>query len=533
MSKYKVIVAEDEFLILKNLASIIEQECAEFEVISKVMTGWEAIECIDKYKPDILITDIRMPKGDGLEILKYIYENNLNVESIIISSFNEFNYAQRALQYGARDYLLKPVSPVQLRHSLDSIKIHLQQKANISSIFNIDLVLAGTINQLPANYPFFLLLLIHKGNFAFSPDENELISHNPDLHKQIGIITNGLLIENEEIWISAPQRSRFCYGLLGYSEEERGEIFTQKLYDFLNNLDPLQNRTDTNNVDLKIFPTSVLAGKVDRRISLKSLADTLLDYMRHRGIFGRSIYLTEGHYSSGTSVQELYNEGIINGEKLNNSLLSGNKANLKIILNDIICHWRDKNCPTETIMNIIKYQYLSASKKLNVMLRLNWENTFDSIFSVSFSWKQLYDKLLEIFLDLSISEQENINRAENMMKMIDEYLCNYYANHISNQTLSKKFGFVPSYISRLFREYKGLSPVEYLTKVRIDKAIELIKNVKNVNVYDISRAVGFSDPSYFARLFKQHTGMLPTEYRDQFLDKNDKPNSSISKPETQ
>jgi two-component system response regulator YesN len=73
---------------------------------------------------------------------------------------------------------------------------------------------------------------------------------------------------------------------------------------------------------------------------------------------------------------------------------------------------------------------------------------------------------------------------------------------------------VPSYISKLFRDYKGLSPCEYLTKVRIDRAVKLLEDSKDSNVYDIAKIVGFHDPSYFTRLFKNQTGMLPTEYRE-------------------
>jgi YesN/AraC family two-component response regulator len=179
----------------------------------------------------------------------------------------------------------------------------------------------------------------------------------------------------------------------------------------------------------------------------------------------------------------------------------------------MVWYWKGKNCPSEILINIVKYQYLSASKELKAMLRLDWEDLFNRVFSVSASWEDLHHELPELFLGL-FSDQETMQRAEDMMKMIDKYISVYYAGHITNQTLSKRFGFVPSYISKLFREYKGMSPGEYLTRVRITKAMDLISRSRDVNVCDIAREVGFSDPSYFSRLFKQQTGMLPTEYRE-------------------
>jgi YesN/AraC family two-component response regulator len=255
-----------------------------------------------------------------------------------------------------------------------------------------------------------------------------------------------------------------------------------------------------------------LACEVKSQGALGNPAENLLRQMRHIGVFGKSLCLLEAN-TAGASMQKLFNECIIYEEKLIHALKSGNIPSLRLLMHDMVRYWKEENHPSETIINIIKYQYLSASKELKAMLRLNWEGSFDRAFSVSPSWEKLCEALLELFAGL-LSDQETMCRAEDMMKMIDKYICDYYAEHITNQTLSKRFGFVPSYISKLFREYKGLSPGEYLTQVRIAKAIELITHTKNVNVYNIAQAVGFSDPSYFSRLFKQQTGLLPTEYRE-------------------
>jgi AraC-like DNA-binding protein len=164
------------------------------------------------------------------------------------------------------------------------------------------------------------------------------------------------------------------------------------------------------------------------------------------------------------------------------------------------------------MLNTVKYQYLNAGKILQSPPRLEWAYSFEKAFSLSADWDALYERLLNLFTGL-LSDQVILEHAEDMMRLIDRYICEHYAEHITNQTLSRRFGFVPSYISRLFKDYKGLSPCKYLTQVRIERAIKLIEDSAGSNVYHIARVVGFQDPSYFTRLFKRQTGMLPTEYQ--------------------
>jgi two-component system response regulator YesN len=111
-----------------------------------------------------------------------------------------------------------------------------------------------------------------------------------------------------------------------------------------------------------------------------------------------------------------------------------------------------------------------------------------------------------------LSGNKSQSGSGDILRQIDDYINKNYAAHINTQTLSRRFGFVPSYTSKLFRQYRGMSPSEYLTHVRIEKAKELIRSISDVNVADIASAVGFSDPSYFSRLFRKMTALPPTQY---------------------
>ncbi len=118
---YKVILADDETWELIGLKKLIEKFSLPLQVVGEAENGVVALEEVEKKKPQILITDIRMPGLSGLEILEKVQERGLDVDVIVLSGYAEFSFAQSALRYGAKDYLLKPVEPEMLRDVLEKI----------------------------------------------------------------------------------------------------------------------------------------------------------------------------------------------------------------------------------------------------------------------------------------------------------------------------------------------------------------------------------------------------------------------------
>jgi len=135
--KYKVIVAEDEELLLNNLIQKIHNTDLNFQVIAKAQTGIQAYNLAVKLSPDLLITDIKMPMMDGITLLEKLYVSNPSMKFIIISGFSDFEYAQRAIKVQVVEYLLKPVDPDELYHALLKVKNRLiNEKNSYSEIFN-------------------------------------------------------------------------------------------------------------------------------------------------------------------------------------------------------------------------------------------------------------------------------------------------------------------------------------------------------------------------------------------------------------
>ncbi len=126
----KVVVAEDEELILNHIIKNIRLVDLGFSVVGAAQNGKQALELIEDYSPDLLLTDIRMPVIDGLELLKNVALNYPYIKTIIISGYSEFEYAKKAIKYGVKDYLLKPLEIEELRAVLAKIKISLEAETN-------------------------------------------------------------------------------------------------------------------------------------------------------------------------------------------------------------------------------------------------------------------------------------------------------------------------------------------------------------------------------------------------------------------
>ncbi len=124
--KYSVLVVDDEELIAKNIAKSIERINPSFQVVAICTTGMEAVEYIREHDINAVFTDIRMPEMDGLELARLISEKHPYIECIIISGYDDFEYARSALIYQVKNYLLKPVNKEELEKCLSDIERHLQ-----------------------------------------------------------------------------------------------------------------------------------------------------------------------------------------------------------------------------------------------------------------------------------------------------------------------------------------------------------------------------------------------------------------------
>ncbi|HCL01432.1 MAG TPA: hypothetical protein DHW61_03300 [Lachnoclostridium phytofermentans] len=503
MKKIKVLVVEDEIIIGKNIASKIEEADSLFEVVGMAGNGKEALELIRIHNPRVIFTDICMPTMDGMELAHQLHQFYPGVIVVIVSGFSDFSYAQQAIKHGVFNYILKPVEKDSLaeilydiRKSIVSVTHSMERKIIYSDFYNME--------QYDASYYQIGLLCI--GNLVYDATEEEVIQFYDAL---LGKIPWKEIVEK-----AVPE------GCPWYLSDEH--VFNQKV------------------LVLKYEKSQVEIEKVLKKIN-QLLSEFLAEVTIH------IVY----------SQNQIPREEIWGITKQLRNLL---KHQLKIEQNQIYILEREKDYVNSEIIEIVKMklkEYVKAYLKhgnmqqfledINCILiyMIHNQATQDSVEKVSiymlrlleFS-KQKYD--LEIIQNLqeellkkigvSLTANDLVENLMTVFKKFGRYIENWQEQKIEDQIcefvdtayleiesleqVADKFGYNYAYLSRLFKKKKGMPMNKYITEKKMKMAISIMESNKELTINEISEICGYKDYRYFSRVFKNETGMAPSEYKE-------------------
>lgn len=124
----RIVIVEDEVQTREGLSRLIERIDPRYRVVGSAANGQKGLELICDKRPDVVITDIRMPQMDGLEMIESLARLNVTPKYIVISAFSEFSYARRAMSFGVSEYLLKPISMMELKQAMEKLELQLQSE---------------------------------------------------------------------------------------------------------------------------------------------------------------------------------------------------------------------------------------------------------------------------------------------------------------------------------------------------------------------------------------------------------------------
>ncbi len=223
---YKLIVVEDEPLIRQNIIKKINSLSIPFQLVGEASNGENAISLIEELYPSLVITDIKMPNYDGLELIKYLYKNHPHIKTVILSGYNDFKYAQAALKYGVKDFLLKPIRIEELSTTLQNVLLILESENKEISSFLVDHnnLKPEDLSQLLENYllsNYASITSVHEiaEKFGFT---NEYLSKIFKKHTGVTLIkylTKIRLNEAKQLLINQPELEIKKIGeLIGYKD---------------------------------------------------------------------------------------------------------------------------------------------------------------------------------------------------------------------------------------------------------------------------------------------------------------------------
>lgn len=533
--EYTLILVDDEAHVRSNMKASTPWKDYGFSVIGEANNGVEALELIEELKPDVIITDIRMPYLDGIELIKQIREKQPTITIIILSGYDEFTYAQTAIHYNVKEYILKPVSKKDFCELLERTKNMLDD--NYLKINNINVLEEKYEKALPLLKEKFLLSLL-------SPTRD---SHDDDLIQRGKSFNYD--IEGNHFIVATVEANKNDSPLVAMAMlEVCKERLSDKNAVFLQVEDQIvilfiENKMGESNDFEPLYIKQVF-----RMIS--ELSSYLNKYLRGGSTIGMGSAV---HYPSQIHVS--YKESLI---ALNYKAYLDNQSILYIndlehidhptIKKEMILTKRDEFITALKIGEKEKVKelaltffddtsglnpeglqsYLLSITSLLADVTISYGTSITQInkakgernFIQELSTLTTVNKASKWFANLSVSinqaikgkrEQSHIKFVEDAKKYIEEH---YHDQNLCLETLCDYLGISTAYFSSTFKKETGTSFVNACNITRINKA-KILMSKTDMKNYEIAEKVGFSDSNYFSFCFKRIVGLSPSKYRNQ------------------
>ena len=534
--KYTVVVADDEEAIRSSLVRRVNWEKIGFEVIGEAENGADALELVEKLEPDLLLTDIKMPFLSGIELARAVREVRPMVQIAFLSGFDDFAYAQQAIQYNIVSYMLKPISAKEIEEELIKIKEKMDQR--------VEEFTKGNKEKLDSRKMEFLLpLLLDSFQNEKVPEEVlveraidcELLRRQKPDNMQYAVIVTGIrdargedrtdygnvnavdmLLKKYVHSVSCRLEGRIV-SLIAATPSGMSKYLHIAVEEIVQREEAGAERGRT-----RVERIMGLKCQVGVSRSVNALGKCRESYLEAMNAlcYSRkdksSVYFISDAEHGDTLVQDEIEGIVANVEAL---LRGGSTEDLENYLEDLEKKLRSggKNMLvlstillTEIGSAVYKVVYMAVDdgvellqKKYSMEQLREMERMADNFQTI----KNLCMEAKKMLADQRRKSSEVI--CEQAVRIIEE---DYANQDLSVMMISEQIGVSPNYLSSLIRKTTGNSMVEILTKKRIDKAMELLQ-CTGMKIGEITELCGYKDQYYFSHCFKKLTGMSPNKYR--------------------
>lgn len=522
----KVLIVDDEILIRQGIKHFMNWEQEGFLIVGEASNGAEALRMIQELSPHIVITDIVMPIMDGEELTREIKSKFPEIEVIVLSSFGEYQYVRSTFQSGVADYILKPKLDIQ--HLLAVLKLTAQRipslRANASGSYHmsggrlLEMVLGGYDADYKAEdveaafpYPCFRLIAVAD---AMEPGDTDSGGHTP-MEEGRSLGETGLADFLSEL-----------------AAREGWEAVCYKLPSHRNAALAAVNGTAEAMSALEAWAAVRSAAPAKKRGAV-ALTDTFGKLEEVRGQCRDSLHKLLD-YSFFLPRISLLKHGALpplpkapEPFHLNRFTETFRRGQFKAAFDDLRSH--STALAGYYAGDVFEFKTFLGNLLFNITVLLsNMEYDVKELESAKYSYFKEIEQALSAEEALAIVErfighaEERIaakgqdSGNENMKRLLS-YIQEHYAEPLTLGDMARHFHFNPSYLSSYFSSHNEEGFIDYLHKVRIGKAEELLRSGDDP-ISEISGMVGYSDHSYFCKVFKKSTGLSPSRYRRQYRD---------------
>ena len=520
----KILVADDEKYIRKGLAATITQAGTQFHVCAEAGNGQEAFTLIEEHMPDVVITDIKMPKMDGVELVEKLNTDFPKIRKIILSGFDEFDYVRKSMKNGAVDYLLKPVDEDRVKKLLCSLDEEISAEKKSESE-NIETQKRINENLQVIKEKFFIDLISGKQSAGEEAAGKRLKQF--ELPEEAGVYFCIVISMDDYNFLVAENAEETEKKLLELKDvlqpfAANKRVLSPFIYD--NNIVILASSDKCCDAPVKSaekihlgFPEelkpffSLGVGDCVRYINEMDISyKSALSYLQHRYYKLATKIFSASNSSSVFMPIESQETYEIIAEKIKDYFYAAEKKLLEDSLLRLSKDLADKMIlPHEThkVLTKIYLKIEGGSAKFSKISSDIYGREFSYMDSLKAfdGLKQAIGFTIKYYCKVADKVAECGGKSsKEIIEKVKKYILNNFKEDLSLEKVAEIVYINPNYLSEIFKCKTGENFVEHITRIRMEQAKKLLRDLE-YKTYQVGQMVGYEDPSYFSKVFKKQS----------------------------
>jgi two-component system, response regulator YesN len=519
---YRVVFVEDEIVTREGIRDNVDWQGNGFEFCGEAADGEMALQLLQTTRPDVLITDIKMPFMDGLQLSKIVRERMPWIKVVILSGHDEFEYAQQAIKLGVAEYLLKPVTVQDMHNVLRRIAVQLEREraeqedfkklraqieesqAVLRERFLLKLVVGAVSSSeaveksqslgLDLIARYYLVVLLR----TELPDQSDQFDY--DVYQQTLQIIADTVANNPDVF------------LLRKDWDELALLMKGETADFLEEERDLLLERINRGIEKTHYQLIYGSGTPKNRIALiyQSFIEALVNIQNAAG----------ANKTGANMVVDKAELLKVDRSTVENYLRCGVKEDFNEFFDAFIRPLGETALKSYLIKNYILVDVVLATAKFvdemggDIDQAVSEFNAIETILMNIKTVEQLREQVIKI-ISSALDFRDNLatHQYAGLIQQAKEYIEKHSADpDLLLNEVAAQVNLSPSHFSMVFSHETGQTFKDYLTAVRMQKAKELLR-MTSLKSAEIAYQVGYSDPHYFSYVFRKNTGLSPSEYR--------------------
>lgn len=492
----KILIVDDECILRRGIKYLCEWEKEGFEFVGECSNANEALDLIEKTKPNIVITDIVMPNTNGISLTKIINKKYPNISVVVLSGHSNFEFVKDAFKSGAIDYILKPgliaKDFISLLKDISAKNNHLAEYPLTKKCFKNSLcsLLSGYKNDIDSlKYHFkesnFILVGIDSNN-------NEINSEN-----ELNLICKNLKISKYQV----------------FQSDENVLLLLINFNKNMSNITIDLNTHIYNYISKNKYSYFAISNSFNNILELEN------HYIKIKKLLSLSFFITNKNIFTQNYLKQSLIKIPFDYNSLNTYIHNTDFPSICSLIINYIC---------QVALNISLDEYILKKQVSNFLyvIMTSLENMgldcedikyeclkFFKNIDNSKNYQELINQIKDIFENISLMvDLKSINKDKFILDKIYNYVEENYNQQILLSDIAEKLYLNYSYLSTYFNNHSTENFSEYLNRVRIEKSKIFLKD-HSISIYEVSYLVGYSEQSYFSKIFKSYTGLTPSKFR--------------------